>query len=340
MKILFLFLILAVGNQGFAQTFTKGKRNDFKLCQENQNRLYQRILLQNTAQLKRIGDTIEEHSLSANRDDKFMTESLHRLMVATIVKKVILEKIIEQFNSRSLAQFMQSENDRREILYEKKRNGIKVNPADFALRDYLSYESLRVNMEKEVKDHVADMYSDRMLAVKEYIIGNFKWELTKQLVITSYSVFAKVGAGLFVQMSGHALKAAVLNIGASLFINAARGTILTLLIDPFLGARNPPESDWTDLLKNYNELILIPEWMKKSRVGDGSPWNTHCNAIVDRTIFMENRLKSYLEKDERLFESDLRVAKTKFNPRDFTLDMRSRIDNTRIKPYIPFQFNR
>lgn len=293
-----ILLALLIGSAS-AQTFTttKGRyRADFNECQQNHSKIYDKALAQVETQLEAFNDDFEKFATSKERPE-LRQESYRKLFATLLVKKVMLQKLKQQFNSRSLHDFLQAEHLRLSTLKQK-------DPA-YRIRPFLIYEQIEMDLEKALKNEISNFSVNRNAIVANYFKLTVGWQFTKTVLTSTFSLFYKVGAGLFAHLSASAMKAMFLNIGSQLFINAAKGTIITLLVDPFLGARLPPETEWTDLLDDYPELIIFPEWMLKAKVGDGFAWQTHCQALTTRTSHMERRLEHFLKKDQKDFEANL-----------------------------------
>lgn len=298
-------------------------RPDFTECQYNQLSLYNHTLVQIDGQIKSFGSELEK-DIAFSKMDELRNYQFQTLFSKLVLKKAIIQGLKNQLENRNLKDHMSSEQERRLNLSQKDR--------EYGLKPFMDYESLTLDLEKSMRDEVRGLSLRRSSIVGQYFKVTITWQFTKTVLSEAYMMFVQIGGGLFAKISMNAFKSILSNVASSLFVNVVKGTAITILVDPFLGSRLPPETEWTDLLKKYPELIIFPEWMMKAKVGDGNSWRTHCKALTTRTSFMEDRASRYLTKDQKDFERSMSLLRMEIQPLEHT--RLNPTDNTRFrKPY-------
>jgi hypothetical protein len=342
MKILATLLfstLISLSSYGNTFVVKKSKKIDFQDCQENQNRFYSKVMKKTDSQIDYLYSKIEENRHSNDKGYQVVDRKYKNLLHKTTLKKIILQKVINQFNSRSLSAFMKSEIRRRMDAYNRKSQGIDVDESEFVDRDFIAYQNIKINLNEEIDHEIEETMNDKFHGLKEFALEEFKAEIRKELLKDSYHLYSQIAAGVFVQMSRQAVRSVLLNIGSSLFISALKGSVVAILTEPLYGSRALPEKYWTDLLVEYNELLLVPDWMKKAHVGDGSPWNTHCSAIAHRAGFLEESIKAFLDKDNAEFMKSIKLAGFNIENVSLNQELKKTIDGTMIRKPIILPFN-
>jgi hypothetical protein len=324
----YLLLALLVCAPAFCQTFkisANSGRTDLNLCQENHNLILNKMLRQTDSQIVRLVRGIEEET-QINQQE-FRLNAYHGLLHDLIIKRIVFNEIKKKLNVRKLKDFFESREN-----YNK---------------PYLIASDINVDLDKEINSVLGGIVGPKLELAPE-----FQKKLKKKLESEAKKSFMEaryreVGASIFTQLTtnviSNGLKSISISLASKIFMNAAKGSIITLLTFPLHGYRLPPETLWTDLLEKHPELIFVPEWMKHGGISD-HPWMSHCNAIQRRTKQMENALTKILKLEEGSFINsvinidDMQDPKTISPPEATNRYPRPVVDNTYVRP--PVLINR
>jgi hypothetical protein len=296
-KVVLLILISIFSLSSFAQSvFTVSKNQnskDMNQCQDNHNIILNSYKDSLNEQISKLITGIN-YEMGA-QTSKITIQRYKDLLTNTVVKKVVLDAIYKKFNSKRM-------ND----LYATKNIG--------TFSRIIDSENLTINIEEnfdKVLKEVTEEYkmsSSIQHIVLEKIKGDIKKEVIKLLV---KKTFTAIGNGFVAQILGTSVieatgissmftTSAVMSFSASVIKGVGVGIVITLVTKPLMGARNPPEYDWTQLLNKHPELIINPEWMSKAGIKD-SPWFTHCHALIRRTKHVEKALNKLITNVENEF---------------------------------------
>lgn len=317
-----LLLALLISAPAFSQTFKVSEnsgRTDLNLCQENHNIILNKMLRQTDSQIVRLTRGIDEETQV--HQPEYRLNAYHGLLHDLIIKRIIFNEIKKQLNARKLKDFFEAREN-----YNK---------------PYLIPADIKVDLDKEFSSVLKGIIGPKLDLTPE-----FQQKLRKKLESEAKKSFMnaryrEVGASIFTQLTANVisngLKSITLSLGSKIFINAAKGSIITLLTFPLHGYRLPPETLWTDLLEKHPELIFVPEWMKHGGISD-HPWFSHCNAIQRRTKQMERPLATILKLEESTFINsvisidNMQDPKTIKTPESNGLYPKPVVDNTYVKP--------
>lgn len=289
MKKVLTLLIAALSTQVMGQTFklTDGSRAELSVCQHNHNIILDQYINQMTSQGGRLIKGISiEHKTSKS---EYKLKMYRSLLTDLVLRRIIYSELKNQLNRQTLKSF-----------FDVKANYNK---------DFLNVDAIQVDLGAELSTHVEEIqHIGRINVAKDLIKNQYDNMLNEALTRISSKRYQKVGVGIYSRIAGktagkiatnQVLKRATLSLGSKLFISASKGLVIDLLTMPLKGSRLPPETLWTDLLEEYPELIIVPEWMKRGGIGDHA-WGAHCSAIQRRTDHMED----ILAKNKKLEESN------------------------------------
>jgi hypothetical protein len=299
MKHILILAALTMSFSSFGQTFRVPKNarfNDFNLCQDNHNRFYARYGEQIDSQIRRLirGLEIEQSMQTPEHKIQFY----RRILVETVVKRLVLEELIKQFNARKLS----------EMVAPKSLQGTYHSRI-------LHTEDIRVNLQAYFETTVEKALRVKELqSYSEHLKAELKEELLNEAATTFLmSAYRSLGNGLLAKIVAGTLarevakgftRHALLSFGANVVKGALKGALITILAEPLYGGRLPPETIWLDALRKYPELIINPEWMKEAGSPD-HPWTTHCATIIRRTEALEQVVTTFLNQEERSFIASL-----------------------------------
>ena len=335
MKNFFIFLSLTLSINSFAQTFkiqSSTNRANYDVCQVNHNIILDKFKNQADSQIARLINGIFQEDIQGVPD--FKIEAYKEILNDTIVKRIFLVELKKQLNSKQLS--------------------IPGNPEAYSLIKLLKPESIKVNLDSEYEKTLNEIANYKNLKVGKDFLKNLRNSILKETAKKLISAqFRKVAAGLFARMvigetgriaTGEIIKTATLHFGSEIFVSVGTGLLLNLVTFPLHAYRLPPETEWTDLLEEHPELIIVPEWMNKAGIHD-HPWMAHCNAIQRRTKHMEKALKEALLQDEAQFTGAVReVYELSNHPEEdiYYIDPRfdsTPADNTRVVRPVVYQKN-
>lgn len=285
MKLILVLTLLLSSTLGFTQT--KFKVSDYK------NRitdlapyktLHQQILRSYKSQIdsiiSRLVTGIEYES--GLKNNKLTVSLYEKMLVKLMVKRVFINELQNQLAPVDLSKYA----------YNKK--GEKVFQTD----------KLKINLEKEITSQLDEILKKNTLGY--HFINDLKIRIVRvTLIEASLDTFKAVGSGLLAQIvaqgvGGAAFKTAMMSLGSEIFVSVGVGAILNILTFPLHAYRAPPESIWTDILRENPEMIINPEWMRYAGSSD-DPWFTHAYSLLRRTKDMEKAMDTLLKKEEQEF---------------------------------------
>jgi len=216
----------------------------------------------------------------------------------------------------------------------------------------MKLENLKIDVNNYLNNSLAKAIKDhKNNTIPHHILEEFKKDLIKDLIKEfAKSAFKSVGSGFVAKVVAGTIsseiakgmsKAALMSFGASVIKGAVRGTIITILTAPLLGARKPPETIWREIYSKYPELILNPEWMNEAGSPD-HPWMTHCASLLRQSESLEKALHKILTEEEAEFirsmteinemrdPEEIRREEILNNPRNII-----QRDNTYVRPVVP-----
>lgn len=290
MKKFLTLLTVILSFQVTGQTFrlTDDSRQNFSVCQHNHNIILDKYIYQMNSQGGRLirGISIEHRAGTSDYKLKLFRSAL----TDVVLRRIIYSEIKKQLNRQTLESF-----------YSVKANYHK---------DYLNVDTIQVDLNAELSTHTEEIKNiSKINVAKDLMKSQYDAMLSEALTRISSKRYQKIGVGIYSRIAGKSvgkiatgqvLKRATLSFGSKLFISASKGVVIDLLTMPLKGSRLPPESLWTDLLEEYPELIIVPEWMKRGGIGDHA-WGAHCNAIQRRTDHMKDILAKNLKLEESNF---------------------------------------
>jgi hypothetical protein len=279
----------------FAQTFklqSSANRVNYDVCQENHNRILNQFIKQVDSQIERMLNGISKERFSA---PDFKLQYYKQILSELVVKRIFLKELSKQLNSKKMSQ--------------------PGKPEFISGNQFLNPDAIKIDLEAQYQKNLEEIVNAKNIKVGKDFLKDLRNDLIKDAVKSLVSSrFRKIGAGIFARVvlgetgkiaTGQVIKTATLHFGSELFVSVGTGLILDLLTFPLHAYRLPPETEWTDILDEHPETIIVPEWMKKAGVKD-PPWLAHCCAIQRRTRHVEDALKQALESDESDFIASVR----------------------------------
>lgn len=261
-------------------TVSKSKnRLELQECKSNHRTLLMHYRNQLDSEISRlmIGIDIEESA----KAPKTRMKGYYHLLLELAVKRIVFDEMINQLDRFDFNQFKTSAGLRKTVF---NTDAISVN-----VKDKVG-QTLEAALEKynrhELSEHVVNTIKLKILSSTASAIGG--------------QMLKSFGSGLVANLSGQALKGALLSIGTEALSGAVKGSLLTLLTMPLMGHRPPMESVWLDMLEEHPEIIINPEWMLKANSQD-HPWMAHCYTILRETKRLEKVLEMNLKKEENAF---------------------------------------
>ena len=292
-KIIFISLALLCPPL-FAQNFKlqeNTNRADLKICQANHNMIIDKFISSTELQIARLirGIDIESKNLFLDIDTQTLDEYKVYLL-ELVAKKLFFERLKEQLNQKEFENYI-SEWGRMP--------GVILRPENIEIQ---LEEELPRTLEEIVASFNLKISPNNLDALNHYLITT---TLTQVLAIRLAKMAATLGSNIVLGFFGvEGGKFILRSLTKSTLKGALRGAglglVLNIAVLPLKGSRLPPEELWTRLLRDYPELILVPEWMGKAKIYD-HPWYSHCNTIQRRTNQMEKALETALESDENNF---------------------------------------
>jgi hypothetical protein len=335
MKYSFIFLSLTFALSSFAQTFkiqSSTNRANYDICQENHNIILNKFKNQADSQIARLLNGIFQEDIQGVPD--FKIEAYKEILNDTIVKRIFLVELKKQLNSKQFS--------------------VPGNPEAYSAIKFLKPESIKVNLDSEYEKTLNEIANYKNLKVGKDFLKNLRNSILKETAKKLISAqFRKVAAGLFARMvlgetgriaTGEIIKTATLHFGSEIFVSVGTGLLLNLVTFPLHAYRLPPETEWTELLDEHPELIIVPEWMNKAGIRDHA-WMAHCNAIQRRTKHMEKALNEALFQDEAQFTGAVReIFELSNHPEEdnYYVDPRfnaAPADNTRVVRPVVYEKN-
>ena len=307
---------------------------EYQYCQSNQNVIYDQFLKVLDSQISRLvyGLDIEESS----RTPEYKLIAYKKSLLDLIVKKIFIEELRRQFNINQLnSLFGRGVRPRQAMV-----NGKIFNLDDLKID---VHSSIQRTLSKAIRDH-------KKHTLPHHIIEEFKKELIKELIQEfAKSAYKAVGSGLVAKVIAGTLvtelskglgRAALMSFGAAVIKGAVKGTILSILTAPLMGARKPPETIWRQIYTKHPELILNPEWMKEAGSPD-HPWMTHCASFLRHSEGLEKALTIILKNEESEFLRNMTEINEMRDPEEVRQEELYRYqfrvtprDNTYVKPAI------
>lgn len=288
MEKLIALLVLTLSFSSFAQNRFKvpaGQLNlrSLKLAKTNHLIILNSYRSQIDSEIKRLAKGIEYES--SRKAPKLALKSYDRLMVDLIVKRIFVTELEKQLIPVDLDKDYKVEKPKK----------------------IFNTDAIKIDLSKQVNIQLDQVLGNDQ-NIGYYFLKDFKGRLIRETISTvAVQTYKAIGSGLLAKIvvsgvSSAALKSAVISLGSEVFVSAGTGTILTILTFPLHAYRLPPETVWTDILEEHQELILNPEWMRYAGSSD-DPWWSHAYAILRRTEQMEKRLSTFLKKEENEFKS-------------------------------------
>ncbi len=309
---------LAFAQTKYLKTYKDQRRIGYDQCQDNHKIILKTYLDQYDSQIARliVGIDIEESA----KAPKIRMNAYYNLLTGLVVKRIITEEMINQLVAFNFDQYKTTEGLRKNVFNTDK---IKVNVADRA---------------GKALETALDKYQQHVLS--DYVVNTIK----KKLIVNTGMAIGEhllksLGTGLAANITGTALKGAILSIGAEALKGTVRGGLISLLTMPLMGNRPPPETVWLDLLHDHPEILINPEWMRLAKVQD-HPWMAHCAAVLREAERIEKVLVLNLKNEETAFIKSVTSISTlkefKLEPKkergpDLDLYPRAVIDNTYVK---------
>jgi hypothetical protein len=296
MKFSLLFLSLTLSLSAFTQTFKlqeSSSRANYDICQENHNRILNKFIAQTDSQIERMlnGLQIEFHENAPDFKINYYKEVLNEL----IVKRIFFAELSKQLNSQKMSQ--------------------PGNPEYPSKLKFLNPDAIKIDLGSQYQKTLEQIVNAKNIKIGTDFLKEIRNDLIKETVKSMVSSrFRQIGAGIFARVvmnqtgriaTGQIVKTATLHFGSEIFVSVGTGLLLNLLTFPLHAYRLPPETEWTDLLKEHPETIIVPEWMTKAGLQD-PPWMAHCNAIQRRTRYMEEALSKAIKSDEAEFKASIR----------------------------------
>jgi len=337
-KILFSFCLLLTFQGANAQNYFKVPENknlvEYKYCHANQNVIYDQFLKVLDSQISRLVYGIDFEESSQTPEYKLI--AYKKSLLDLIVKKIFVEELRRQFNINQLNSIFGDGIRPKQAM----RNGKIFNLDDLKID---VHSSIQTALSKAIRDH-------KKHTIPHHIIEEFKKELIKELIQEfAKSAYKAVGSGLVAKVIAGTLvtelakglgRAALMSFGAAVIKGAVKGTILSILTAPLMGARKPPETIWREIYSKYPELILNPEWMREAGSPD-HPWMTHCASLLRKTKSLEKALSQILTQQESEFIRGMTEINEMRDPEEVRQEELYRYhgrstprDNTYVKPAI------
>lgn len=291
MKMTLTIILTTLSLSALAKTpfkLTDSSRVNFDVCQINHNIILNKFIKQADSQVARMIRGIQFETERYTPD--FKVEFYKKVLTDVVLKKIVFEELKKQLNQQSLKEF-----------YNKRDNWNKP---------FLNDQKIALDLSAKIPaalKHIKDM---NRINVTQSKLNELKNGIIKDAALSLLSKrYRQIGAGVFSRIvtgqagkvaTSQVLKTATMSLGSKLFISAAKGLMIDLITMPLHAYRLPPETLWTDLLDEYPELIIVPEWMKRGNIDD-HPWSTHCHAIQRRTDRMDELFARAVRIDEQEF---------------------------------------
>ena len=320
MNIVILLFSLLLINSSFAQTFklqASSNRADYQVCQENHNRILNKFIKQTDSQAARMIQGIYLESFE--QIPEYKLDSYKEILNEIIVKRIFFTELSKQLNAQKMY--------------------LPGKPEHYSNIKFLNPEAITIDLGAQYEKALDEIINAKNIKVGKNYLKDLRNDLIKNILLGMVSSrFRKIGAGIFARIalnqtgriaSGQVIKTATLKFGSKLFISAGTGLLLDLLTFPLHGYRLPPETEWTDLLADNPETIIVPEWMSKAGIRD-APWMAHCCAIQRRTKLMEKALSSAILTDEADFKASVREVYEMKDKEETELDPYPRYNTTAI----------
>jgi hypothetical protein len=270
---------LAIAQNKYFTVYKDKNRLEYPQCKANHRVLLMSYRNQLDSEISRllIGIDSEESA----KAPKIRINAYYKLLLELSVKRVVIDEMINQLDRFDFNQFKTTE-------------GLK--------KTVFNTDAINVNIKDKVgKTLEAALAKYNRNELSEHVVDTIKMKLfTNTVTAVGGHILKSVGSGLIANISGNALKGALLSIGSEALVGAVQGGIISLLAIPLMGNRLPMETAWLDLLGDHPEIIINPEWMRKAKSQD-HPWVAHCYTILRETKRLEKILDSNLTKEERSF---------------------------------------
>lgn len=265
---------------------TDASRVEFDVCQENHNIILDKFIKQTESQAARLMKGIQIEAKLYTPE--FKINSYKNVLTDVIIKRIIYVELKKQLNRESMKGF-----------FSKKGNYNKP---------FLNDQAIVVDLNQQIPAALKQIKITHNVKVAQDKLDDIKNGIIQDAALGLISKrYRQIGAGVFARIVGgsagrvatsQVLKSATMSLGSKLFISASKGIVIDLVTLPLHGYRLPPETLWTDLLDEYPELIIVPEWMHKAKINDHA-WGAHCSAIQRRTKLMDERFARALKIEEK-----------------------------------------
>lgn len=291
MKRTLAIILATLSLSAFAQTsfkLTDSTRVEFDVCQVNHNIILDKFIKQTETQAAKLihGIQIETELYTP----AFKINSYKNVLTDIIIKRIIYSELKKQLNRENMKGFFAVKGN-----YNK---------------PFLNDQAIVVDLNQHIPAALKQIKLTHNVKVAQDKLDDIKNDIIKDAALGLISKrYRQIGAGVFARIltrqtgkvaTSQVLKSATVSLGSKLFISASEGLVIDLLTIPLHGYRLPPETLWTDLLDDYPELIIVPEWMHRGKIDDHA-WFTHCSAIQRRTKLMDERFARALKIEEKEF---------------------------------------
>jgi hypothetical protein len=292
---IWILMLLFITNVS-AQTFkpqVSTNRVDMDVCQSNQNFIFNTMIKKADSQIARLLNGIQEEEKYNRPEDVMM--SYKELLVELVMKRLFLNELKKQLNNQKLAEFyLVRENYNKDILMPDKI--------------IIDLENQFAKTLKSVaKTHELQFSERRIDDLNSYLLTT---TLTQFALQRGMHVISSLGSNIllgFVSIKGGKLilKTLTAGIGRAALTSAGIGLVLNIMALPLKGSRLPAEDVWLQVLKEYPELIMIPDAARAAKLQD-HPWMSHCYALARRTKSMEKVFAEVIKGDEAKFLNQVR----------------------------------
>ncbi len=323
-KLTFIFVTLFM-SFAHSQTIFKVNSDYNKMslneCQANQNTVFKYHLEQMDSQIARLINGIQIETLNGKEEE-----------ILKLYRQYLLELLVERLSIEEMSKQL----DRIHL-----KSVVEGNYTAKVPKMVFTTENLNLDLEKNIARLIEEILTENTFNFKKFFIDELKKDVLKDLrkallkKVYNYVQHQFISGFITHAMMSPTSQMTLVSFGSHMLHGFAKGMLIKLITMPFRGYRLTAEDAWMDILRDYPEVILNPEWMIPAELQD-EVWYSQCISFHRKTKYMETDvLKVSLHNLEMNFLGSIHYIDTYFESEEYAKEQNNQLihyfpsDNTR-----------